>query len=229
MPLIRPSHFWLAAVGLSFALHATAIGVLGSRRLWKDEAKNEPVKVRIVEKKEEPKPEPPPPPPKKEPPKPKPKPKQVAAQQQPKQPPPKEPPKPIQGLDANSMDPNGKGIAAPMGNTMMTEDTGERAKTPPPELQADLSSDAKLIRSSIQDPKYTDEAVEANVQGVVAVDVFVDEAGNVQEVELKKKVGHGMDQRIIDSLKAAKFEPRKNRLGRPEAGWTEVKVNLEIR
>ncbi len=205
------------------------IGILGSRRLWETPKAHDSVKVRIVEKKEEPKPEPPPPPPpKKEPPKPKPKPKQVAAQQQPKQPPPKDPPKPIQGLDANSMDPNGKGIAAPMGNTMMIEDTGERAKTPPPALQADLSADAQLIRSSIKEPKYTDEALDANLQGTINVDVFVDETGNVQEAELKKKVGYGMDSRILETLKAAKFVPRKNKLGRPEAGWTEVRFSLEI-
>lgn len=230
MPLSKTSQFLLAGVGLSVALHALGIGVLGSRALWESQKKSEPVKVKIIEtKKEEPKPEPPPPPPpKKEPPKPKPKPKQVASQQQPKQPPPKEPPKPIQGLDANSMDPNGKGVAAPMGNTMMMEDTGERAKTPPPELQADLSADAALIRSTIVDPKYTDAALDANLQTTVLVDVFVDENGVVQEVELKKKVGYGMDERIIETMKNAKFTPRKNKLGRPEAGWTEVKWSLEI-
>ncbi len=203
------------------------IGILGSRRFWETPKPHDAVKVQIVEK-AEPEPEPPPPPPKKEPPKPKPKPKQVAAQQQPKQLPPKDPPKPIQGLDANSMDPNGNGIAAPMGNTMMMEDTGERAKTPPPELQADLSADAQLIRSSVTEPKYTDEALDANLQGTISVDVFVDVTGNVQEAELKKKVGYGMDVRILETLKAAKFVPRKNKLGRAEAGWTEVRFSLEI-
>jgi outer membrane biosynthesis protein TonB len=139
---------FVAGAALSIVVHGSALGVLGSRRLWKDDDKPDTVKVRIVEtpKVEEPAPPPPPKPPEIKPPK-KPVEKKIASERVPKTPPPKDPPKPIQGLSEDSFDKTGKGtVAAPMGNTMMIEDTGVRVKEPPPPMDVDLSSDPILIR-----------------------------------------------------------------------------------
>src|SRR5262249_42259643 len=154
-----------------------------------------PVKIKIVEKPPEPKKEPPPPPPPPPPPKPKPKPKPkppVATERpQPKAP---EPAKPVQGFSKDALTAGGKGPAVPMGNTLMREDEGKRLKEPPPPLDADLSADAKLIRDSVVTPQYTDAALDANIEGYVDVDVYVEGSGKVTQAELRKKVGYGMDQ-----------------------------------
>lgn len=219
----------LIGVGLSALLHGSSLAMLGARELWKQEPAT-PVKIRIVEKKpEEPKVEPPPPPKpiEKKPPK-KPE-KKIASERTPPKEPPKDPPKPIQGLTEESFDKSGKGnVAAPLGNTMMMEDTGERVKEAPPPMDADLSSDPQLVRASVVTPQYTDAALDASFEGYVTVEVLVDETGKVTDAQLTKKVGYGMDQRILDAAYAARFLPRKNRLGRPEAGWTELRFNMEI-
>lgn len=219
----------LIGVGISLCLHTTSLVVLGRRTIVKDEA-SKIVKIRIAEPKPEPKIEEPPPPPKPpKPKKPKPPEKKVATERQPSQTPPKDPPKPIQGLTEDSFDKSGKStVAAPLGNTLMTEDTGERVKEAPPPMNVDLSSDPQLIRNSISTPQYTDAALDASFEGTVTVEVLIDETGKVSQAELSKKVGFGMDQRILDAAYAARFIPRKNKLGKSETGWTAIKFNMEI-
>jgi len=220
-----------AAVAASLALHVVGLSTLASVAKRTADTKRPPVKVRIVEVAPEPKKEPPP---KVEPPKAKPKPhpkkkiKPKVATERPKPAvPPKQPPKPVQGLTASAMTPGGK-IAVPLGNTLMMEDTGERLKKAPPPMDADLSADAKLVRDSITTPKYTDAALDASIEGLTVVDVLVDESGKVTDAELKHKVGYGMDERILAAAFEARFVPRKNKLGRPESGWTEIRFNLQI-
>jgi protein TonB len=135
---------------------------------------------------------------------------------------------PIQGLSQNSFDPSGKsGFAAPVGNTLMVEDQGIR-KTEVNEYTADLSADAKLIAGSLAVPEYTDEALDAGIEGAFQIDVYVDENGKIVDIDLPKKVGFGMDSRIIDSVKKAEFVPRKNKWGKPMAGWTTIRFRLTI-
>ena len=222
---------WLSAAALSVVWHAFGFGAITAKQNWDKSHVKDTVKIRIVEKPPEPKVEPIPPKPAEPPPKPKPKPKEppkVASERQPPKEPPKEDVKPIQGLDKNSMDPNGKGaVAAPVGNTLMTEDTGERVSDAAA-LAVDQTADAQLIHTSITIPQYTDAALDANFEGYVIVDVFVDEKGAVKEAELRKKVGYGMDERILLAAQAAKFIARKNKLGTAISGWTELKFNMQI-
>jgi protein TonB len=217
----------LISIGFSLGLHLVTVTVLSVQARFAP-AKPQPVKIRILEKKAEPKiaevPKPPPKPPAP----PKPKPKQKTATDRPK---PIDrslpPPKPIQGLTADAMSKGGK-VAVPLGNTLMTGDTGERPRVAPAAFDGDLTSDARLIGDSIVKPEYTDAAVEANLNGQVLVEVQVDEAGKVVDASLKRKVGFGMDERILGSIRSARFVPRKDRYGKAEAGWTEIKFNLQL-
>jgi TonB family protein len=133
---------------------------------------------------------------------------------------------PIQGLTKDSLSPGGT-MAAPIGNTLMTGDTGKREKEVQP-LQGDLSAPARLIANSMVTPPYTDEALDAMVEGSFIVDVYVNLDGSVRDVELRRKIGYGMDARVLTAVKGAKFIPRKNRLGVLEEGWTELKFTLVI-
>jgi TonB family protein len=125
------------------------------------------------------------------------------------------------------MNPGGK-VAAPLGNTLMVEDTGERLKEAPGALQGDLSAEPELIRDSITKPEYTQAAIEAGLEGSAIVEVLVEETGKVLEAELKKRIGFGMDERILTSAKGARFKPRRNRYGRAETAWTEIKFTLQL-
>ncbi|NDE14602.1 TonB family protein [bacterium] len=137
--------------------------------------------------------------------------------------------KAVQGIPPDAVTPDATGIAAPIGNTLMTEDEGKRIRPEDyRELAGDLSSDARLILGSVKVPAYTDAALEASLEGNFIVDVYVDESGNVLQCELRKRVGFGMDERLLDAARVAKFKPRKNKLGKAEAGWAEIKFSLVI-
>jgi TonB family protein len=220
---VEGQKIWLVGIAASALLHTATFTYISSRpKIQVREP--ETVKVRIVET-------PPaapvvvPPKPKAETPKPKPV-KKIATERRPPAVPVPDA-KPIQGLDKSAVSPDGKGIAAPIGNTLMTEDTGVRVKDAAP-MAADLSADARLIRESITTPQYTDAALDANFEGVVMVDVYVDETGAVREAEMRKKVGFGMDERILAAARKARFEPRKNKLGGPESAWTEIRFTMQI-
>ncbi len=137
--------------------------------------------------------------------------------------------KAVQGIPPDAVTPDASGISAPIGNTLMTEDEGKRIRPEDyRELAGDLSSDARLILGSVKVPAYTDAALEANLEGNFVVDVYVDEVGNVLQAELRKRVGFGMDDRLVEAARVAKFKPRKDKLGRAEAGWAEIKFSLVI-
>lgn len=137
--------------------------------------------------------------------------------------------KAVQGIPPDAVTPDATGIAAPIGNTLMTEDEGKRIRPEDfRELAGDLSADARLILGSVKVPAYTDAALEANLEGNFIVDVYVDENGEVLQSELRKRVGFGMDERLLDAARVAKFKPRKNKLGKVEAGWAEIKFSLVI-
>jgi protein TonB len=180
-----------------------------------------PVKVTVVE----PPPVPPPPEPEKIKPPKIDKPKKIPTEAKPKQTPPKEAPAPVFGVSKENKITSDTGISVPVGNTLMIEDDGKRNANPG-ELK-DLSRDAQLILKSVQ-IKYTDEAIDAGLQGTVIVEVLVDANGSVLEVNLKKKVGYKMDENIKKAALNSKFEPRLDRFGRPQSGWSDVKFILSL-
>ncbi|MEI8027853.1 MAG: TonB family protein [Pseudomonadota bacterium] len=141
----------------------------------------------------------------------------------------KEPPKsaasPVFGVSKDSKITSETGIAVPTGNTLMIEDDGKRNANPG-ELK-DLSRDAQLILQSVK-IKYTDEAIDAGLQGTVIVEVLVDVNGSVQEATLKRKVGYKMDDNIKKAALNSKFQPRLDRFGKPQAGWSDVKFILSL-
>lgn len=194
------------------------------------------VKIQEVAKPKPPEPPPPvadkPPEPPKPPEKPKKKPpeKKRASERKPEKKPPDKPAAPVQGLTANSTSPLGTGLAAPIGNTLNTADEGKRLKAEDVQslTDEDLTADASLIRASVQTPQYTDQAIDAELEGLFTVEVYVDASGSVTDAQLPKKIGYGMDERVLAAARKARFNPRKDRLGKALAGWTEMKFRLEI-
>ena len=133
------------------------------------------------------------------------------------------------GLDPSALSPDGKGIAVPAGNTLMMADDGKRVK--PEDVKpftGDLSSDARLLRDSLRKIEYTDGAVEAAVEGKFVVDVFVDDKGVVTSAELRRKIGHGMDEKVLEVARGARFAPRRTKMGVAESGWTEIQFVLQL-
>jgi outer membrane biosynthesis protein TonB len=133
---------------------------------------------------------------------------------------------PVQGLSKDTLSEQGT-MAAPVGNTLMKEDEGQRLQAVDA-LKGDMSAPAKLITSTLAPPPYSDEALDAMLEGSFIVDVFINLDGTVREAELRRKIGYGMDGRVLTAVRASKFIPRKNKIGISEEGWTELKFTLVI-
>ena len=203
-------------ISMSMLFHILVLSTISTKD-GETPPKSEPVKITVKS------PEPPPPPKEKVTP---PKEKKVAREKRIEQKPKTlTPPPPVFGVAKDNLNSTGKGLSVPVGNTLMVEDDGKR--NPDPGVLQDLTADAQIILNTVK-IKYTDEAIDAGLQGSVIVEVMVDENGNPIEAILKKKVGYKMDENIKRAALSSKFKPRLNRYGKPQAGWTDVKFTLTL-
>lgn len=85
-----------------------------------------------------------------------------------------------------------------------------------PEVQGGLPSLYKTI-------KYPEIARKAGISGRVYVMAFIDESGNVHDVQVIKGIGGGCDEAAVEAIKKTKFLPGKNK-----GQAVKVKLSLPI-
>lgn len=56
-------------------------------------------------------------------------------------------------------------------------------------------------------PEFTDEARQANYQGVVSIQLIVDANGNPENIQVIRHLGRGLDQKAIEAVHQYKFRP----------------------
>jgi len=75
-------------------------------------------------------------------------------------------------------------------------------------------------------PKYTMQARQAEIEGVVRVEVTVDESGHVLSARVISGLGYGLDESALAAAKATVFEPA-SRCGKPVIGTTILPFRFE--
>jgi protein TonB len=63
------------------------------------------------------------------------------------------------------------------------------------------------LRGAVVKPAYTEEARSAQIEGVVRVEMTVDDQGNVIAVKVLKGLGYGLDDAAVHAAKQMTFEP----------------------
>jgi TonB family protein len=76
---------------------------------------------------------------------------------------------------------------------------------------------------SIVDPKYTDAARKAKINGSVVVAVAINEEGGVDDVKIVRGLGYGLDQNAMDAARQSKFTPA-TKDGKP----VPVQINMAM-
>jgi protein TonB len=76
---------------------------------------------------------------------------------------------------------------------------------------------------SIVNPKYSDAARKAKINGSVVVAVAVNEKGDVDEVKVVRSLDRGLDQNAMAAAKQSKFAPA-TKDSKPVA----VQMNMEM-
>ncbi len=77
------------------------------------------------------------------------------------------------------------------------------------------------------DPEYSNAAREAKLQGVVVLWLVVDKDGNPQRIRLQKKLGKGLDEKAIETVKHWRFEPARMD-GQPVAVMINIEINFRL-
>lgn len=77
------------------------------------------------------------------------------------------------------------------------------------------------------DPQYPPAAREARVQGMVILELIIDESGSVREARILKGLPYGMDQAALDAVRQWRFEPGTQE-GRPVAVIFNVTVAFRL-
>ena len=75
-------------------------------------------------------------------------------------------------------------------------------------------------------PKYTMQARQAEIEGVVRVEVTVDETGRVVSARVLSGLGYGLDESALDAAKQLVFEPAL-RCGKPVVGTKKIPFRFE--
>jgi TonB family protein len=76
-------------------------------------------------------------------------------------------------------------------------------------------------------PEYSAEAKAAKFNGIVLVNLIVDEKGMPQNVHVVRGVGNGLDEKAVESVKKYRFRPARE-AGKPVPVMLNVEVNFQI-
>lgn len=85
---------------------------------------------------------------------------------------------------------------------------------------------APSLIHSVQ-PEFTDAARQAHLQGVVTIQLIVDQNGNPENIQVVRHLGMGLDQKAIDAVRQYKFRPAVYQ-GHPVPVRLMVDVNFHL-
>jgi protein TonB len=86
----------------------------------------------------------------------------------------------------------------------------------------------QIIPGTKVEPRYTELARQAHLQGVVVLRAVIDERGNVVGIELRKRLRFGLDEEAVKAVGQWKFTPALLN-GRPVKVFFDLSVIFEVR
>jgi periplasmic protein TonB len=121
-----------------------------------------------------------------------------------------------EGVPWGVRDGNGQGL----GNVVGAIDPGDDVI----HLHAGMTPPRILERVT---PLYSETARRARLEGIVVLEAIIDARGQVTEVEIKKPLGLGLDQRAVDAVKQWRFAPAQLN-GKPVAVYFTLTVRYDL-
>lgn len=72
-------------------------------------------------------------------------------------------------------------------------------------------------------PEYSNEARKKKIQGIVVLSTLVNEQGETTDIRVEKGLGYGLDEQAVAAVSRYRFEPARDRDGKPVA----VRITIE--
>ena len=79
------------------------------------------------------------------------------------------------------------------------------------------------------DPSYSDQARSAKVSGIVVLHLIVTAEGHASNIQVKRSLGYGLDEKAVEAVENWQFEPVVGPKDKPVPVWTDVEVNFQIK
>lgn len=83
-----------------------------------------------------------------------------------------------------------------------------------------------LERDSVVVPRFTADALNRGFRGMLVLDLFLDEDGDVIDLKLRNPTGLEIDREAISSARSAKYRPARDIFGRPIASVAELRFEF---
>jgi TonB family protein len=137
---------------------------------------------------------------------------------------------PLVGLDDGSFG-SGDGASFQVGNTQLGEPVSV-ARAPAAPLVAPVAkAPPKVIPGGIPERaercKYSQRAQKRGVQGLMVVEVDIDEQGRVTDADVRQALDTEIDQECLEGIRTARFEPA-TLAGQPVAYTRFVRIRFEL-
>jgi len=87
---------------------------------------------------------------------------------------------------------------------------------------------AMLIRATVDEPAYTGDALAAGYEGILVVELLVDEQGAVAQAKLRNPSGFAIDGGVLAAARSARYVPAKGPDGRVAATTAQLKFNFRL-
>ena len=79
------------------------------------------------------------------------------------------------------------------------------------------------------DPSYSDQARSAKVSGIVVLHLIVTAEGHASNIQVKRSLGYGLDEKAVEAVGNWQFEPAVGPQDKPVPVWTDIEVNFRIK
>lgn len=139
-------------------------------------------------------------------------------------PPPKDDPPPQFGVALDSTTDGPSSVSVPVGNTLMTKPKPKAEPPKPvsgdgtggfvPVAEVYIAKHAELISAPSGEENYPPEAKRLGIEGIVRFKLGIDQNGNVVQVKIIERAGHGFDEAGAKAMWKAKFKPAVTSDGR---------------
>jgi protein TonB len=90
------------------------------------------------------------------------------------------------------------------------------------------SVDVKPVPLNAPQPRYTEEARKAKIQGTVLARVLIGSDGLVKNVRITRGLSYGLDEQAIQAAYQLRFRPAMKG-GQPVSFWVPVNIDFNLR